>query len=217
MGQLSDAPGAPINEGVFLLNKLSHYDVEDLHEKYPHIPADNLKTGIFAGPEEEDPANRAAMARDKAHFMLDTLAAAKEAAQTALVSVARKVKSARVQRLISQILVHIESSSSLATLALGKKRAAIVSAVLTLLAALGNLFAEYQEKLINPQAGNLYDAFQRLSEGVYKTGTMSSDLTLALKYEPDVSQLEQLIAKANALCEELNGWLIQLVSTMIPA
>ena len=55
--------------------------------------------------------------------------------------------------------------------------------------------------------------YQRLSECAYKTKGVASDLTLALKYNQCVSEIEALIASANVLCEELNGWLIQMVTT----
>jgi hypothetical protein len=208
--------GVAINEGIFLLEKLSPSKLVDLRKEYPFLSGD-LRVGISAGPEaERDASVQDAIAREKAQIMIAALATAESAARKGLASVSRKVKSARRQRLISQIFVLIGSSSSLATLALGQNRAAVISAVLTLLAALGNLFADYQERLLNPQAGNIYDAFQRLSEGVYKTRAMSTDLNLALKYSQESSQIEQLVANANALCEELNSWLVQMVLT-IPA
>jgi hypothetical protein len=197
--------GVAINEGIFLLEKLSPSKLLDLRKEYPYLSAD-LRVGILAGPEgEKDASVQAAIVREKAQIMIAALAAAERAARSGLASVSRKVKSARRQRLISQILVLIGSSSSLATLALGQNRAAVVSAVLTLLAALGNLFADYQERLLNPQAGNIYDALQRLSEGVYKTRAVSTDLSLALNYAQASSQIEQLVGNANALCEELNA------------
>lgn len=204
-----------INEGVFLLQSLSPDRLNQLRIEFPS-QSRALAIGIIAGSEDGPENDKVAMAmlRDRAQIMIVALSEAEAAAKKAVVAVSRRVKSARRQRLLSQILVLIGSSSSLATLALSKNRAAVISAVLTLLAALWNLLAEYQEKLLNPQAGNIYDAFQRLAEGAYKTRTMSTELTLALKYNQNATQIGPLVASANALCEELNGWLIQMVASM---
>ena len=204
-----------INEGVFLLQSLAPARLDEFRTEFPS-QSKALAIGIIAGPEDgpKDDSIATAMLRERAQIMIVALGEAEAAAKSALLKVSRRVKSARRQRLLSQILVLIGSSSSLATLALSKNRAAVISAVLTLLAALWNLLAEYQEKLLNPQAGNIYDAFQRLAEGAYKTRTMSTELTLALKYDQSVAQIGALVASANVLCEELNGWLIQMVAAM---
>jgi hypothetical protein len=98
-------------------------------------------------------------------------------------------------------------------LAFGKNAAAIICAMLTLFAAIGSLIADYKEKLLNRQTGNIYDAYQRLLEGTSRTRKLSTDLSLALKYIQGPSELEPLIASANVSCEDLNGWLIQMVAT----
>lgn len=204
--------GPAINEGVFLLNSLSPARLESLRGEYPHL-SKSLKVGIEAGVEEDRDKDQAAIVREKAQIMVAALAEAEAAAQRALAFVSRKIKSARRQRLFAQILVLMGSSSSLATLAFGKNTAAIICATLTLFAAIGNLVADYKERLLNPQTGNIYDAYQRLAEGGYKTRSLSTDLTLGLKYNQG-AELAPLIASANALCEELNGWLIQMVATI---
>jgi hypothetical protein len=201
-----------INEGVSLLDKLSPTKLTKLRERYPAL-ADDLAPGIEAGVEE-DVAPQAALLKEKANVMITALAEASSAAEKALASVSNRVKSARRQRLISQVLVVIGSSSSLATLALSKNRAAVIAAVLTLLAALGNLIAEYNEHLLSPQAGTIYDVFQKLADGAYRARSLSTELTLTLKYQVDMNELKGLVERANMLCEELNGWLIQLLKTV---
>ena len=201
-----------INEGVSLLDKLSPNKLTELREQYPAL-ADELALGIEAGGDEHV-APQAALLKEKANVMITALAEAESAAEKALASVSARVKSARRQRLISQMLVVIGSSSSLATLALSKNRAAVIAAVLTLLAALGNLIAEYNERLLSPQAGNVYDIFQKLADGAYRARSLSTELTLTLKYQPDIPELKGLVERANVLCEELNGWLIQLLKTV---
>lgn len=208
------AKGAAINEGVFLLDTLSPARLEDLRREYPRLSED-LKVGILAGVEEGGDKEQAiAILREKAQIMIAALAEANAAAERALVFLSQRIVSAKRQRLFAQLLVLIGSSSSLATLAFGQKPAAIICALLTLFAAIGNLIAEYKERLLNPQTGNIYDGYQRLSEGAYKTRSLSTDLTLALKYNQGPPELQPLIASANALCEQLNGWFIQMVATI---
>jgi len=202
-----------INEGVSLLDKLSPARLTQLRKQYP-ILTDELALGIDAGSEEQMAAQGIALLTEKANIMIAALAEAEAAAEKSLVSVSARVKTARRQRLISQVLVVIGSSSSLATLALSKNRAAVIAAVLTLLAALGNLVAEYNEGLLSPQAGNIYDVFQKLAGGAYRARSLSMELTLALKYQSDVTELRDLVERANVLCEELNGWLVQLLKTI---
>jgi hypothetical protein len=206
------ARGPAINEGVSLLHSLSPSALEKLRIQHPLLSND-LKVGILAGVETENLEDRGQIVHEKAQIMICALSEAETAASQTLKAVAKKITSARRQRLWAQLLVLVGSSSSLATMAFGKNAAAIVCAVLTLLAAIGNLIADYKEKLLNPQTGNIYDAYQRLSESSYRTKTLATDLTVGLKYNQDVSELEPMIAKGNVLCEELNNWLIQMSVT----
>lgn len=212
MGNRPLAGSPAINEGVSLLSRLSPSALDDLRARYPHRSED-LKVGIRAGLESSSDDNQRPIVCEKAQIMIAAMAEAENAARETLMSVAKRISLARRQRLWAQLLVVIGSSSSLATMAFGKNAAAIICAVLTLLAAIGNLIADYKEKLLNSQSGNIYDAYQRLSECVYKTKGIASDLALALKYNQSVSEIESLISDANVLCEELNGWLVQMVTT----
>lgn len=208
---MSDIPSTPINEGISFLWRVAPSALETLRNEHPSL-AEELKLGIPAGTSKTGKgAPDTAIIREKAQIMIAVLSEASVVAQKALVSLSRRVNRARVQRLASQVLVLVGSSSSLGTLALRNNPAAVISAVLTVVAALGNLLAEYQERLLNPRTGNIYDAFQRLSECVYKTRTLATDLALALKYEQENSEIKQLIIQANVLCERLNDWLIKLV------
>ena len=201
-----------INEGVALLQKLAPSLLNQLRDRYPLL-SHELQVGIDAGPQDEKAADQsAALLNERAMVMIAALDEARQRAEDELVSVSSRVVIARRWRLVSQILVVIGSSSSLATLALNKNTAAVIAAVLTLLAALGNLFGEYVEKLLNPQAGTIYDLFQKLSEGVYKAKTVSTELRLALKYPGDGLELKALVVNANVLCEQINNGLIQLLS-----
>src|SRR5579862_5648872 len=140
--------GVAINEAVSLLESLSPARLETLRGQYPRLSG-QLGLGIYAGEDDEHPARQSdPHLNEKASIMGAALTEAWKSAEVAMITVSRSVRTARQQRLFSQAFVLLGSSSSLATMALGQNRAAVIAAVLTLLAALGNLGAEYNEKLL---------------------------------------------------------------------
>ena len=154
-----------INEGVALLATLAPNRLVELREAFPQLRSE-LQTGITAGPEVRPGSD--AYLGEKATVMMAALTEVADAAHGKLNEISGRVRVARRHRLTSQALVLVGSSSCLATLALSQTRAAVAGSVLTLLAALGNLAAEHLEKLLNPQAGNIYELSQKLGEGKYK-------------------------------------------------
>lgn len=208
-----DNAGAAINEAVFLLAQTSPERLESLRSQFPYL-AEELQEGIYAGEEtqEKGEAKKSSYLADKAAIVIAALDEAAKRAESAMGTVAESIRKARLRRLISQVLVLVGSSSLLGAVALEGKTATVLSAVLTLLAALGNLFAEHYERLINPQSGNIYDAFQKLGEGAYRARTFASRLQLALRHKEGETELANLIGEANELCEQLNGWLIQILN-----
>jgi hypothetical protein len=197
--------GVAINEAVFLLSKTAPEKLISLRNLYPDI-AEELREGIYAGEKEE------MFIIEKAEFVTVALEEVSSLAKVAMVTVAVIIQRARSRRLISQMLVLIGSSSLLGAVALDGKTATVISAVLTLLAAIGNLLAEHYERLLNPQTGNIYEAFQKLGEGSYKARAIAADLKLSIRHKVGEIALKEQVGKANELCEELNGWLIQLLS-----
>jgi len=199
-----------INEAVFLLAQMAPEKLKAFQSRYPAL-AGELQQGIFAGTEDEQkPANSFLI--QKAEVVTGVLEEASSQAEKAMSAVAADIKRARMRRLASQVLVLIGSSSLLGAVALDGKTATVVSAVITLLAALGNLMAEHYEKLLNPQSGNIYEVFQRLGEGAYKARRLAAEIQLAARHQEDATVLRQLVGNANELCEQLNGWLIQVIN-----
>jgi len=211
----ADNAGASINEAVFLLAQTAPERLEKLRGQFPQF-SEELQEGIYAGEEAEDATktDKISYLADKAQIVIAALDEASKLAESAMGAVVKSINKARLRRLVSQVLVLVGSSSLLGAVALEGKTATVLSAIITLLAALGNLFAEHYERLLNPQSGNIYDAFQKLGEGAYKARTFASDLRLALKHQEGEAELADLIGKANELCEQLNGWLIQLLNNV---
>lgn len=203
-----------INEAIFMLDKLAPERLEDFRRRFPNL-AEQLQEGVFAGPEEARTSGNSFLI-EKAEVLTAALSEASGHAENAMITAGKNIKRARRRRLVSQVLVLIGSSSLLGAVALDEKTATVISAVLTLLAALGNLLAEHYEKLLNPQAGNIYEMYQKLGEGAYKARRMASELQLAMRHDEAISELSELLRGANELCEQLNAGLLQLL-TELPA
>src|SRR5688500_19308426 len=134
MGGASTAQ--PINEAVFLLSQLSADRLETLRAEYPLL-ADELRPGVFAGPNEPDskvPATIHLTARAK--VMIAVLDEVAHRTNNALAVVSKAIQSAQSRRLAGQVLVLVGSSSLLGTLALYSRTATVIAAVFPLLSAL---------------------------------------------------------------------------------
>jgi hypothetical protein len=201
--------GLPINEGVALLYALEPSRLTTLEKRFPHLP---LALGIQAGGGDTDEPDEYIL--DKAAFMIVALDQAAESAEEGRGRIARLIRKARLGRTISQGMIIVGSSASLATLALSQTRAAILSSLLSLLAAIGNLAAEHRERLLIKDAGSIYDAYEKLSISCYRAKLLSGEIQLALKHRVSASEIRSLVTNGNVLCEEMNGWLVQLVETV---
>jgi hypothetical protein len=206
----SERTGIAINEAVFLLSQADPAKLVSLREKFPELD-EELQEGIYAGSKQGDRATQDSYLVQKAEVVATALESVSDQADAAMRRVRVSIQRARSRRLISQVLVVIGSSSLLGAVALEGRTVTVISAVLTLLAALGNLFAEYHEKLLNPQASNIYEAFQKLGQGTYRARALLAQLQLAMRHEEGVQMLTDLVSTANELCEDLNGWLIQVL------
>jgi signal transduction histidine kinase len=209
-----ESSAAPINEAVFLLKLMAPEQLESLKNRYPDI-AQELQEGIFAGAEEPS-SQRSSYLCQRAVIVIVALEEAASRAEKAMVVAASDIKRARSRRLISQVLVLVGSSSLLGAVALDARQLVmVVSAVLTLLAALGDLLAEHYERLLNPKVGNIYDAFQKLGEGTYRARRIAVELQIATQHDEGIGELAELVGKGNELCEQLNAWLTQTLNQFL--
>ena len=143
--------------------------------------------------------------------MIAALDEAWRRAEGAMTSISRNIKKARQHRLVSRLLVLIGRSSLLGMVALDKKPAAVISAAeVTCLA--GQPIAE-KEGLLNPQSGTTRRRVRNSRRGLQ--GTCSVERTaVGVKYAATKPQWKVLITQANELCEQLNGWLVQLLKQL---
>jgi len=204
---MGDLANAPINEAVSLLDSLAPERLIELRAEHPEL-AVQLRVGVDCGQEDEVSPS---LTRERARVLLAALNEAAVRAQRALENAAKRVARIRRKRLFSQVAVLIGSSSLLGAVALDQKVASVVSAVLTLLAALGDLLAQHEEGLLTPGQGTVQEIFQRLGEGRYAAHRMASELELSIRLEQSDDDLAKTIERGNALCADLNSWLIQLI------
>jgi hypothetical protein len=120
------------------------------------------------------------------------------------------MSSARRFRLGSQLVALICSSGVLGAIAIGDKNVTVTTAILSVLASLGVIVAEYKERLLKQGDGDVYTAFEAAGQASYKAGLTAENLSLLSTHSPESEELSQAISEANALCEQLNGWLIKI-------
>lgn len=205
MGELS---GAPINELVALLTKIDAPKLKALRAEFPHL-ANELQLGRIGGGSED--AN--AYDLDRAKVAAQSLSAVANRASIELVRIQARMKLSRRRRLLAQILTLVGSSGVLGALALDKPTIAIATSVLTLLASIGSVLADFGERLVSPSKGDIYEAFEQASSVGFKARRLAEELRLAVSHNVATSELRPLIANANQLAEELNGWATKMAGS----
>lgn len=194
---------APINEAVFLLERLAPYELKQLRVELPELGVE-LNTGREGG---DSPPTSFELDISRAKVMIIALDRAKSEAEAELTTGRQRIKKAQRLRLWSQIFALICSSGVLAALAFGQKGITIVASVLTLLSSIGTLVAEHWERL-NGGKSNIYEAFEGAGKAAFRAGLLSSELGLRVEHceKFNDGKLAELIGTANELCLELNTW-----------
>lgn len=199
---------APINEAVFLLSELEPASLEDARRQFPQLESE-LVLGRQGGEKE----SRGELDLDRAQVMLQALNAAKKRAEIELVSIRQRMGASRRRRLWSQIASLICSSGVLAALALDQVRLTVITALLALLASIGTMVSEHQERLLKQGDGDIYDAYEKASEAAYKAGLMSENIRLLMKHNSESAEIRAALESANALCEELHKWITRMAGS----
>lgn len=199
---------APINEAVFLLDRLAPGDLNRMRDTFPSL-SDELKLGRIGGlPNEADDLDLA-----RAEVMCKALVAGKDRATAELVSARRRMTSAQRWRMRSQIASLVCGSGVLAGLAIRQETMTVVIAVLALLVSIGTLLAEHKERLLTQGDGDIYSAYDFVNQAVFKASLLAENLELLIKYRAHPDDLRAAIAAANALCEDLNRWISKIVGS----
>ena len=205
---MGTSTGAPINEAVGVLSKLDPAQIAELRSEFPSI-ADELRIGRIGGT----PSDSASFDLERAEVAARALIAVANRASLELVRIQDRMRSARRRRLGSQILTLVCSSGVLGALALNKATAAVAISVLTLLASVGTLLADFGEKLLKSGEGDVYEAFEQASNASYKARKLSEELRLAIRHNISGDELRSLVTSANQLAEQLNQWVTKMVGS----
>jgi hypothetical protein len=200
---LSLAP--PIDEGVNLLSKLVPNELADLRLKFPSI-IDELEIGRVGGETLGTPE----LDYERAEVMASALVAVADKAAIELNSIQHRMRMARRRRLVAQVATLVCSSGVLAAFALSENQIAIWISLLTLLASVGTLLAEYSERLLRAGDGDIYQAFEEASNAEFKARNAASELRLLVKHRAATEELRPFIANSNKLAEELYQWVIKM-------
>lgn len=216
MGELV-AQGAPINEAVYLLDKLNPEALKTYRTENREI-AEMLEPGIWAGTESEMKSDRGSsddFAYEKAKFVLAAVKVSLDTANRGIITATKRISFSRKLKLYSGILVLLGSSGILGALALKQQNIAIISAIITLFSSIGNLISDHLEKIINPKSGNVYDVYQNLVESRNKLNYIKSELTLALKYRLGHNEINVIVANANEKIGNINRWFPQIITNWL--
>ena len=205
---MGTSTGAPINEAVGVLSKLDPAQITELRNEFPSI-ADELRIGRIGGT----PSDSASFDLERAEVAARALIAVANRASLELVRIQDRMRSARRRRLGSQILTLVCSSGVLGALALNKATTAVAISVLTLLASVGTLLADFGEKLLKSGEGDVYEAFEQASNASYKARKLSEELRLAIRHNISGDELRSLVTSANQLAEQLNQWVTKMVGS----
>ena len=103
-------------------------------------------------------------------------------------------------------MVLIGSSSILGTIGLSDSMPATVAAIVTLAAACGSLFVEHFSRILNPNLGNIFDAFQNLQTIAHNATFLAKELKLAVTFRRSAGELSNLIGRGNELMSKVNEW-----------
>lgn len=201
---------APINEAVSVLQRIDPGELSLLRARFPAL-ADELALGMQGGAAPLDDLNR-----DRAGVMILALNAAVAGAGQELTGLHVRMANARKRRLIAQITTVFGSSGVVAGVVSGHALLTQLTAILTLVASLGNLMAGNLESLATPGSKNIYEAYDRATSLAYKAGLLSTELQLLLKHAADGETVGKAIAEANGLCFELSKWLSEIKGSSVP-
>jgi len=192
----------PINEAVYLLQRL---EPEELSKSRAEFPA--LSAELVLGQEAGEAAPSDDLDLERAKVLVRALEAGKRAAERQLLAIRARIVRARRYRKTAQIVALICSSGVLGAIALlPKGPVAGITALLALLASIGTILAEGQEGLLGKEGGDIYQAFGEASKACYEAGMTVVELSLLIKYRSTGPALTEALARAQALCRDLNEW-----------
>lgn len=215
MGLSNKASLIPINEAISYLSSNHSEKISELQARFPDI-SDELKPGVLAGSDETDESLPSEKDRQyvlaKAKIQSEALAYLVRDASSAAAYCKEKISIIRRLKMGSEILVLIGSSSILGTLNLESDWPTIVAAVATFLAACAALCVDHLQKIMNPELGDIFNAFVELVSLSKSADVLYREMQAALEIDMDDETIGELITRSNELMGKANQWQPQVLS-----
>ncbi len=201
-----------INEAIFTL---SHFFPEILTKfkvNHPEI-SDELIVGKPCGEEEKKQSNN--QLYSKAKLICEALRFSSSKAKEGLSNVKSSLIKARRIRIIGQVMVLLGSSTILASIVTDQNEIEIASGIITFLAAVSSIFAEYFEKPLLPNSGNLYDEFQKLGCLIFESELNANEISILIELNSKETDIVKAIRKGNEQCRKMNQILVNLSGKVV--
>ncbi len=198
---------APINEAVNLIYALDKPGLAELKAGLQTLGPE-LKPGIVAGPPTEDETRE--YLQDKAAVIFKAFDVASNLANDASGNLLSKIKTANRIKLTIQILTILSSATVLGSVFTNQEIVSKIVAFITVCISVIGLLSERMEKLLSPNSGNIYDAYDKLVKAIVSLRTIKVDLELAVKHQRPTEELQGLIGSANGVLEVINTLMPQV-------
>lgn len=192
---------APINEAVNLIHALDPPGLAELRSRLHSLELE-LRPGIVAGPLTVEESRD--YLTDKVLVIAKAFDVASKLATDAGAKLQRRIKTANRTKLAIQILTVISSASVLGTIITDEKALSKIVSLITILISIAGLLADRSEKLLNPNSGNIYEAYEKLMKALVELRAVKSELDLAVRHLRPIDEMQNLIANANAILESIN-------------
>jgi hypothetical protein len=192
---------APINEAINLIAQVSPDALKELQVAYSFL-GDEVKPGLMAG-DAADPDDRKYLLAKAAIIRqaTDAAIAQTKAAQQRLRG--RIARSNRV-KLAIQVIGVVASASVLGTIITDKGQLSMILSITAVIVSISTLVSDQYDRLLNPNSGNIYDAFDKVNSSLAKAIGISRELELLETFARPNEEMKTTIAEANSTMQVIN-------------
>jgi len=201
MGIIKQSIELPINEAVRFLHRANPSALEKFRDHYPSL-SEELKLGKIAGADED--AER--FYKEKAEIMSTALSLLKERALSAYKNAFKGLRRNRKIKLFCEILVVVGSATILTTLSTSTKELKVLAATTALIGSVGAIFVEHSSKFTSPELGSLDIACTEFYAASQEANILIVEIKAALATNLEMSELKEIIGRANSLLQKSHRW-----------
>jgi hypothetical protein len=199
---------APINEISALQRKLAPQSMTEFESRFPSI-AEEMK-GFKAGEVAVEPSPNQGQvvqerARAKAIFTQEIIQNAEAACEQGLVVARRNIRVSRTIKTVGQIFSLGGTGAVIGCLGLGKPNPALITSIITLLAAIATLISDYVIAVPGDDGKtNAHDVYQELVAARFDLHTSGFELATLERYSASPDEIEAKVGEINAVCRTVN-------------